>query len=271
MQNFMDDLAKAAAERAPEANLIMTQVPGSGGGQGVQGAINSGFVRLFLKDKKDRARSQQEIAADLQTLQQEMTGARLNITQEASIGERRANQSGVQFVVQAADLDALREVLPKFIEEARKSPVFAFVDSDVKFSKPEIRVSIDRDKAQSLGVTALDIAQTLQAALSGQRFGYFIYNGKQYDVIGQLTRDFRSRPSDLKNLGVPSASNGEVVRLDNLVSLTERSSPPELYRFNRYTAATLSGTLAQGRTMGEAIQVFQNIARATLDARFTTA
>lgn len=271
MQNFADDLAKAVAERVPEASVMMTQVPGSGGGQGVQGVINSGFVRVFLKDRKERARSQQEIAADLQKLQREFTGARVNITQEASIGERRANQSGVQFVMQASSLDDLRDVLPKFIEEARKSPVFTFVDSDVKFSKPEVRVNIDRDKAQTLGVTALDIAQTLQAALSGQRFGYFIFNGKQYDVIGQLTRDFRARPSDLQNLAVPSSSNGEVVRLDNLVTLTEQSSPPELYRFNRYAAATLSGTLAQGRTMGEGIEVFRQAARATLDERFTTA
>jgi multidrug efflux pump len=269
MQNFIDDLAKAAADRVPEARLMMTQVPGSGGAQGVQGVINSGFVRVFLPDKQQRDRTQQEIAADLQSLQRELTGARVNVTQEASIGERRSGQSGVQFVIQAPDLSALQEVLPKFLEEARKSTAFSFVDSDLKFSKPEVRVELDRDKAQTLGVTALDIAQTLQASLSGQRFGYFILHDKQYDVIGQLTRQFRSRPGDLTGIAVPAAG-GEMVQLDNLVTVSESSSPPELYRYNRYSAATISGTLARDKTMGDGIEALREVAKSTLDDRFTT-
>jgi len=269
MQNYVDDLAKAAADRVPEASIMMTQVPGSGGAQGVQGAINTGFVRVFLKDKHERVRTQQEIAAELQGIQRELTGARVNVTQEASIGERRSGQSGVQFVIQAPELESLREALPRFLDEARKSEVFTFVDSDLKFNKPEVQVRLDRDKAQILGVSALDIAQTLQASLSGQRFGYFILRDKQYEVIGQLTRQFRSRPGDLAGIAVPAA-NGDMVQLDNLVGLTESSAPPELYRYNRYSSATLSGTLARGRTMGEGIRVFREVARATLDDRFTT-
>jgi multidrug efflux pump len=270
MQRFMDELTRATAERVPEAQMMMTQVPGSGGGSGIPGPINNGFVRLFLKDKSERTRSQGEISDELQSLTQQFNAARVNITQEASIGERRSNQSGVQFVVQAADFDALQEVLPAFLEKARQNEVFTFVDSDLKFSKPEVRVSIDRDKAQTLGVSTLDIAQTLQASLSGQRFGYFIFNGKQYDVIGQLTRDFRSRPADLSAIGVRTVGSNDTVRLDNLATLEESSAPPELYRFNRYAAATVSGTLANGRTMGEGIAAFEAVARATLDERFTT-
>lgn len=269
MQSFMDDLGGAVAERVPESNIMMTQVPGAGGGPGVQGAVNSGFVRVFLKDKAERQRTQQEIADDLQSLVGQFTGARVNITQEASIGERRAGVSGVQFVVQSSSLDAFRDVLPQAIEEMRKSPVFSFVDSDLKFNKPEVRLSIDRDKAQALGVSAQDIAQTLQASLSGQRFGYFILNGKQYDVMGQLTRDFRSQPGDLGNL-VVRTSNAEVVRLDNLVKMEERSAPPELYRFNRYAAATITGTLARGRTIDEGITAMEQVAKQTLNEEFST-
>ena len=266
---FMDDLAVAVDGRVPEARLMMTQVPGAGGAPGVPASVNTGFVRVFLKDREGRKRTQQEVADALQPLVREFNGARVNITQEASIGERRAAASGVQFVIQAADLEQLREVLPKFLEEAGKNPVFSFVDSDLKFNKPEVRLSYNRDKAQTLGVSALDISQTLQASLSGQRFGYFILNGKQYDVIGQLTRDFRSRPSDLGQLAV-RAGNGELVRLDNLVTMEEQSAPPELYRYNRYAAATISGTLARGRTIGEGIAALQAIGRNTLDQRFNT-
>ncbi len=270
MQSFMDDLADATAQRVPEASLMMTQVPGAGGAPGIQGPVNNGFVRLFLKDKSERKRSQAEIAADLQGLARQFNGARVNITQEASIGEKRSGGGGTQFVIQAADFDTLQEVLPAFLEEARKRDEFTFVDSDLKFSKPEVRVTIDRNKAQTLGVSTLDIAQTLQSSLSGQRFGYFILNGKQYDVIGQLTRDFRSRPGDLGNIAVRTASGDDMVRIDNVVTLTESSAPPELYRYNRYAAATVSGTLANGVTMEQGIKAFNEIAKKTLDERFTT-
>jgi multidrug efflux pump len=269
MQNYMDDVARVAREKVPEADVMMTQVPGSGGSQGVQGMVNSGFVRLFLKDREDRGRSQQEIAQALRSLQKQFPGARLNVTQEASIGEKRSTQTGVQIVVQGPDVESLRGVLPKFLDEARKSAVFSFVDSDLKFSKPEVQVTINREKAQALGVSTEAIAQTLQSALSGQRLGYFIRDGKQYDVIGQLTRDFRSRPTDLENISVRT-SDGTQVRLDNLVSLHESSSPPELYRYNRYSAATVSGTLVQGYTTADGIAAFEQVAKGTLDERFST-
>jgi multidrug efflux pump len=269
MQNYMDDVTRATREAIPEADVMMTQVPGSGGSQGVQGNMNSGFVRIFLKEREHRHRSQQEIAQSLRKLQAQFPGARLNISQEASIGEKRTTQTGVQFVLQGPDVGALREVLPRFLDEAHKSPVFSFVDSDLKFSKPEVQVSINREKAQALGVSTQAIAETLQSALSGQRLGYFILNGKQYDVIGQLTRDFRSRPTDLENISVRT-SDGTQVRLDNLITMRESSSPPELYRYNRYSAATVSGTLAQGYTIADGIAAFELAAKASLDERFST-
>ncbi len=270
MQNFMDDVARATRERVPEADVMMTQVPGSGGAPGVQGAVNNGFVRVFLKDRGERGRSQQDISEDLRFLQKKYTGANINIGQEPSIGARRSQSTGVQIVIQGSGIEALREVLPAFLDEARKNPVFNFVDSDMKFSKPEVQVSIDREKAQTLGVSTLDISQTLQAALGGQRISYFILDGKQYDVIGQLTRDFRSRPSDLDNITVRTSS-GELVKLNNLVTLKETSSPPELYRYNRNSAAVISGTLSKGRTLDEGIAAFEEIAKKTLDDRYITA
>jgi hydrophobe/amphiphile efflux-1 (HAE1) family protein len=274
MQGFMDDLTEAATAMVPEAQVLMTQVPGTGGGNGVQGVINSGFIRMFLSDKAHRQRSQGQIAEELRVLQSRFNGARVNITQEATIGERRSSETGVRFVVQAPTLADLQDALPRFLDEARKRPEFTFIDSDLKFSKPDVRLSIDRDKAQTLGVSVLDIGQTLQAALSGQRYGYFVLDGKQYDVIGQFTRDFRSSPRDLGRIAVlpdrAATAAGVPVRLDNLVSLTESSSPPELYRYNRYNSATVSGTLAGDATIADGIEAFEAVAKATLDTRFTT-
>jgi hydrophobe/amphiphile efflux-1 (HAE1) family protein len=270
MVDFMDDVTRLVMERVPEAQVVMTQVP-SAATPGAQGAVNTAFVRAFLPDKSERSRSQQEVADALQKATRSLSGARVNIVQEPSIGERRGGGGvAVQFVIQSPTFEALQEKLPAFLEEARKRPEFSFVDSDLKFSKPELRVRINRDKAQTLGVSADDIARTMQASLSGQRFGYFILDGKQYDIVGQLTRDFRSRPSDLGNLSV-RATGGELVRLDNLISIEESSSPPELFRYNRYIAATVSGTLTRGRTMGEGIKAMNEVAAKVLDDRFTTA
>jgi multidrug efflux pump len=270
MQRFMDEIAVATARRTPEAHLLMTQVPGSSS-NGAQGAVNNGFVRLFLIDPAERERSQEQIAADLRSLATEFPGARVNITQEASIGERRSSSTGVELVLQATKLDVLHERLPAFLAAAREHSAFSFVDSDLRFSSPELRVAIERDKAQALGVSTRAIAETLQAALSGQRFGFFTHDGRQYDVIGQLTRNLRSRPDDLGNLTVRTANGERMVRLDNLISLTESSAPPELLRHNRHAAATVSGTLAPGVSLGAGIAAFEEIAAATLDDRFSTA
>jgi multidrug efflux pump len=270
MRDFMSELAQATAGRVPEARMLLMQVPGVSGGVGVQGAINTGYIRVFLSEGKDRQRSQSQIAEDLRALQAQFPAARINITQEPTIGERRANQSGLQFVIQAPDVESLREILPDILQRARASPVFSFVDSDLKFDKQEVRLEIDRDKARALGVSARDIAQTLQTAFAGQRFGYFINGGKQYEVLAQFTRDFRSSPQNLGAIGLRGDSDERLTPLDNLVTLSEATAPAELYRHNRYVSATLTATLAQGRTMGEGIAALQALATDTLDERFHT-
>jgi multidrug efflux pump len=197
------------------------------------------------------------------------TGARTFVVQDQSIG-RRGFGLPVQFVLQAPNFDRLREVLPRFLEEARAHPAFQFVDVNLKFNKPELRVEIHRDRARSMGVSALDIAQTLQLAYSGQRFDYFIMNGKQYEVIGQMDRENRNRPLDLRSLSVRN-TRGELIQLDNLVTLTEQSRPPALYRFNRYESATVSAGLAAGYTLGDGIVAMREVADRILDESFSTA
>jgi multidrug efflux pump len=176
----------------------------------------------------------------------------------------------VQFVLQAANFDKLKEFLPKFLAEANRDPAFQIVDVNLKFNKPELRVEINRDRARALGISALDIAQTLQLAYSGQRFDFFVMNSKQYQVIGQMTRENRDKPLDLKTLSVRTAA-GELVQLDNLVTLKEQSSPPALYRYNRYISATVSAGLAKGYALGDGIAAMRGIAARTLDETFTTA
>ncbi len=266
MDDYMKELARSVAEQVPENETIMAMTaPGFG-----TGSVNSGNVTVVLKDKELRARSQQEVANALSRTVRNYTGARTFVSQDQtiSVGGRRGGLP-VQYVLQAANIDRLKEVLPKFLEEASTSPAFTVVDVNLKFNKPELRVQINREKARTMGVSMIDVAQTIQLALSGQRFGFFVMNGKQYQVIGQLTRENRDEPLDLKSLYVRNR-DGKLIQLDNLVTLSEDSRPPQLYRFNRYSAATVSAGLAPGYTLGDGIAVMDNIAKKVLDESYST-
>ncbi len=268
MLNYIDDLSRLVREKVgDQMTLSMAQTPA--GGPGGAGVVNTGFVRVFLKNSSERTATQQELAASLQRSIRELSGARVVVAQEPSIGERRGAGFSAQLVIQASTLEQLEEVLDPFLDSARRNPAFTFVDADLKFNRPEVRITIQREKAQALGVSAGDIASTLQAALSGQRFGYFIFNGKQYDVIGQLLREDRSKTADLGAIYVKT-SGGDVVALDNLITSVETSGPPQLYRFNRYVSATISGTLNPGYTLDQGVKALRGTAAEVLDSRFST-
>jgi multidrug efflux pump len=192
------------------------------------------------------------------------------VTQEPTIAVGRRRGLPVQFVLQATTLDRLKEVLPVFLDEAGRDPAFSTVDVDLVFDKPELNVDIDRARARDLGISVLDVAETVQIALSEQRLGFFIMDGKQYEIIGQVTPEYRNETIDLRNLYVKTG-NGTPVVLDKLVTVTERSSPPQLYRFDRYVAATVSAGLAPGYTISQGIDAMQAIADRLLDDSFHTA
>ena len=263
MNRYLDELVQLVETEVPErATLFSMTAMGAG-------ASNSGFLRLTLKEPEERIRSQQEIAEQLAPKVSRLSGARAFVAQDQSLSTSRRSSLPVQYVIQAPDFEKLKEVLPKFIEEASKNPMFTFVDTDLKFNKPEIQVVINRERSRTLGVSTRDISETLRLAYSGGRWGYFIRNAKQYQIIGQVGRGDRNEPMDLKMLYVRNR-NGEMVRLDNLVELEEHSSPPTLYRFNRYVAATVSAGLARGKTIGDGIQAMDEIADQVLDESFRT-
>jgi multidrug efflux pump len=235
------------------------------------GSANTGFISLMLNEPETRTRSQQTIYNQMVGISRKVTDARIFPNQEQTISTSFGSGLSlpVQFVVQNLNFDKLKDVVPKFMEEARKDPTFANADVNLKFNKPEIQVEIDRLKAAELGVSVLDVSSTVQLAFSGRRFGYFIRNGKQYQVIGQVDRTDRDEPLDLTSLYVRN-NRGEMVQLDNLVRFEEGSNPPVLYHYNRYKAATISAALAPGKTLGEGIEAMERIGEKLLDDTFET-
>lgn len=265
---YMGEIAKVIDDSIPEKRLTLeVTAPGFTG----SGAANTGFVRIILTEPQERNRSQQQIANQLGKQLSGITGIKAFVIQDQTISGTGGSRSGlpVQFILQNQDFAKIQNYLPKFLEEANKSSVFMGVDVNLKFNRPELEIRIDREKAKNLNVSVQNIAQTLQFAYGGVRYGYFNKLGKQYQVIGQVDRPFRDKPIDLKALYVRN-DKGEMIQLDNIVSAIEQSSPPQLYHYNRYKSATVSAGLAPGKTLGDGIEEMERIGKKVLDDSFTT-
>ena len=266
MERVMDELDRELAEAIPESErvgLISMTSPSYG-----SASTNTGNIRLILTDASERTRSQQEIFEQVSGILRNKTSVRAFASQAQSIGDRRGGLP-VQYVVQAQTLDKLKDVIPEFMDAVNRSPIFDFSDINLKFTKPEIEVEIDRNKARNIGVSVQEIARTLQLSYSGQRFDFFIMNGKQYEVVGEMQQEDRNKPVDLTSLYV-RAENGSLVQLDNLVTIKEQSTPPQLYRYNRFISATVSAGLAKGYTIGNGLDEMDRIAAEVLDETFST-
>lgn len=265
MDEYMKNLTVVVDTLSEKDAIISFTSPGFGS----SGAANSGFIRVRLKHHKLRQKTQQQLVNEVNTVLRQFNFARSYIIQDPTIGGRRSGLP-VKFVIQAPGFEKLREAIPVFMEKAESNPAFSVIDLNLKFNKPELVINIDRDRARALGVSVRDIAQTLQLFYSGQRFGYLIRDGKQYQVIGQAFRLDRDEPIDLSSLFVRNSS-GDLIQLDNLVNMTNRSNPPQLYRFNRYASATVSADLADGVALGTGIEEMRKIGTEVLDESFATA
>ena len=258
MRDYTEDITMLVDSLIPDAASVTSRVSGG-----------SGNVRITLKDLGERDYSQMEMASKLTEALSTKTKARAFVQQQSSFGGRRGSMP-VQYVIQAVSLEKLEEVLPTFLEKVHDNPTFRMADVDLKFTSPEVRVNINRDKAGTMGASVRDIAETLQYGLSGQRMGYFYMNGKQYEIIGQVNRVQRNTPTSVKSIYIRS-DRGEMIPLDNLVEFVESVTPPKLYHYNRFLSATVSAGLADGKTIGDGLDEMDKIATEVLDDTFRTA
>jgi multidrug efflux pump len=251
----------------PENNILLSFAPGFSTGVGT----NSSIIVMGLVDADKRERSQDEIAREMGKMFGQMTDVRIFPIQEQTISVGFAGRMSfpVQYVLQHLNFEKLKEKIPLFMEEVRKSPVFDRADVNLKFNQPELQITVDRLRANELGVSVLDINNTLQLALSGRRFGYFLKDGKQYQVIAQVEREDRDSPLDLKSFFVRN-NRGELIQLDNLVRMEELANPPTIYHFNRFKNAIVQASLAPGKTIGDGIAEMDRIKSVVLDDTFRT-
>jgi multidrug efflux pump len=265
MDGYVYSLSSDLKKIIPESEAIITiTAPGMGGAT----AVNSGMSIIILSDPTKRQRTQDQIVASLNSPLRNYSFAKSFPTQEPTIGERNSGLP-IQYILQAPTLDHLKKILPSFLEEASKNPTFSTVDVNLKFTKPEVNLSINREYATLAGVSPIAIAECIQFAFSGLRYSKFTMNGKQYYVFGEVIKNSSSKPTDIANLFV-RANNGSLVRMDNLVTFTESVSPPQLFRYNRFVSATVSAGLAPGKTIGDGIKEMDKIKANVLGDDFRT-
>ncbi|HVX27767.1 MAG TPA: efflux RND transporter permease subunit [Parafilimonas sp.] len=265
MQKITDQISDYLYDSVPERDFVFARTPAFGG-------TNSAQPRIGLVPPEERTRSQDAIANDLQKkLSSKFNDARIFAQQDQTIAVG-AGRFGlpVQFILENMDFDKLKQAIPKFLEAARQDPTFSNVDVNLKFNNPELQLSVDRMKVKDLGLTTEDVVSAIQAAFSGGRLAYFIMGADQYEVIAQVEHSDRNKPVDISRLYVRNAS-GQNIPLSAVVHLVESSSPTTLYHYNRYKAATISASLAEGKTIGDGIKDMQAIANKTLDETFQTA
>ncbi len=255
MDDYMLSVDRMIQDSVNEQKGFLTVTsPGFSG----SGGANTGFGRVSLKDKAERKKSQSEWADYINAKLRGIPYAKAFVSEQQTIALNRRGGLPVQYVIQAPGFEKLREYLPQFLEKVQADPTFSITDVDLKFSKPELSIEIDREKAKSMNVSVADVAQTMQLAFAGQRFSYFNMNGRQYQVIGQFDRSNRNEPIDLRSMYVKN-NRGELIQLDNIVKTKEQSSPPQLYHYDRYMSATVSAGLAPGKTIADGIKAMDNI------------
>ena len=257
IRDYTEDINSIVDSVIPDADAVTARV-----------SSGSGNIQVRLKDMGDRDYTQMEAAEKLSQAVKKKTKARAFVQQQSSFGGRRSSMP-IQYVLQATNIEKLEKVLPVFMEKVHENPVFQMADVDLKFSKPEIRIHINRDKANIMGVNTRDLSETLQYGLSGQRMGYFYMNGKQYEILGEINRQQRNKPADLRAIYLRS-SDGKMIQMDNLIELESSIAPPKLYRYNRFVSATISAGLAEGKTIGQGLDEMDKIAKEVLDDTFRT-
>ena len=258
MRDYTEDVRALVDSIVPDAKFVTARVS-SGGGN----------LQITLKDLGERDYTQMQVADKLSRAVRSKTDARAFVQQQSTFGGRRSRMP-IQYVLQAQSIEKLEEVLPKFMAKVSENPAFQMADVDLKFSKPELQLSVNREKANMLGVNTKDVAQTLQYGLSGQRMGYLYMNGKQYDIVGEINRQQRNTPEALRAIYMRNGA-GKMIQMENLVDLKESIAPPKLYRYNRFASATVSAALSEGYTIGEGLDEMDKIAAEVLDDTFRTA
>ena len=266
MRRVGNEVENFLIDSVPHRTFSFLSIPGFN-----STGVNSGMGRIGLTAPQERDMTQSDIAKMVSKKLSRYNAARIFAIEEQTISVGLASRGAlpIQFVLQNLDFEKLKNIIPEFVERARADKIFQNVDVNLKFNKPETEITFDRLKARNLGLTVQDISDVSQSAFSGRRLAYYISKGNQYQVISQVDLSDRQKPEDILKLYVRN-QRGENIPLSAVIQMRNSASPPTLFQFNRYNAATISASLADGKTIGDGVKAMREIASQLLDDSFQT-
>jgi len=265
----LEAIALKAAEGG-EVDRVLVRVPGQGGNDLRTGDVNTARAFLILADWDERERTAQEIMQPVLAEARKLPGVRVSMGMPGGLG-RGGLQSPVVAVIGGPDYESLAVWSDQMLQLAQANPGLANVQSNYKERKPQIRVAIDRNRAADLGISLESVGRTLETVLGSRIVTTYIERGREYNVILQGSDEIRETTTDLTNIRVRSNRSDELIPLSSIVQLEETSGTMQLARFDRLRAIKISADLANGYTMGEAVQWFEDAVGRELPAEATLA
>ena len=263
MSDYMDEIEARLTPYVEngEVKRLLVRAPRSFGNLS---SFNTGIVICVLSDWAER-RSAWTIMDEVRAKTSDLAGVRVAPIMRQGFGG--GTSKPVEFVIGGGTYEQLAEWRDILEETIRTdNPNLINVDDDYKETKPQIRVSIDRNRAGDLGVTVDNIGRTLETFMGSRRVTTYIEDGEEYDVILEGERSQQRTPGDMSNIFVRSDRSGELIPLSNLVKVVEYAGPATLNRFNRVRAITIEADLADGYSLGAALDYMREIAREKLPA-----
>lgn len=221
-------------------------------------ALNRANINVGLVDYKDRARSSQQVASDIQRMLADTPGVRV-MANPGGRGGFGASSTQAVFVLQGPEYQTLGQWRDKVMPLLQQNPGFTSVDVDYQERKPQMLVQLDRNRAADLGVSIQTLGRTLETVLGARNVTTFVREGREYNVILQGRAGDRASPDDLRNLYIRSDSTGDLIPVANMATLVETAGATELRRFNRLRSVTFTTRLAEGYTQGQAVDFMREL------------
>ncbi|MGZ8360584.1 MAG: efflux RND transporter permease subunit [Allosphingosinicella sp.] len=260
MDRYVVDAEQRVMPLVGEDGAVRSLIARTPAGFGASEDFNSGSLIVFLRPWEDRDVTTAQVVEEINRIIGQIPAVRGNAQVRSSIGRGRGQP--VSFVIAGASYEGLARARDRILAAAAVNPGLINLDSDYKETKPQLRIDVNTARAGDLGVSVDDVSQALQSLLGSRRVSTYVDRGEEYRVVVQAEERARSTQSDLASIYVRGRT-GTLVPLSNLVTVRELAGARELGRFNKLRAITLSGGLAPGYSLGEALTFLEQQAAAS--------
>jgi len=226
---------------------------------GFRNEADNAFIIMGLSPWSERGVKQQAVTNEIRRKLADVPGIRAVAVNPPGLGQRGFSQP-IEFVIGGPDYESVQAWSEEIVERAKANPNLLSLETDFELTRPELNVTIDRERAADLDITVQDVGLTLQTMLASRQVTTYLDRGREYDVIVQAADADRATPGDLGKIFLRPRLGGELIPLEALVSVEEVGANPDLRRIDRLPAVVISGSLADGYDLASALNYLNTLA-----------